>query len=97
MYNMTEVLHGVQTGVKISSTDDYLFDDIPDRFNVCRYHSWAVRGETVNGDLIITSEDDQGVVMGISHKTKDVKGLQFHPESILTENGIQIIKNWLEH
>lgn len=97
LYNMKEVLHGVGTSVKLLKPDDYLFNEIPENFTVCRYHSWAVEGNTVNGQLLINSIDDNGIVMGLSHKEYDVRGLQFHPESILTENGKQLIKNWLEH
>ena len=97
LYNMKEVLHGVGTNVYISSPDDYLFDGIPAEFMVCRYHSWALDGSTVNGRLVINSKDDEGIVMGLSHIEYDVRGLQFHPESILTENGKRLIKNWLEH
>lgn len=96
LYNMTEVLHGVGKKVKISQTEDYLFNLVPEEFMVCRYHSWAVERGSVNGQLVINSVDDEGIVMGLSHKSYDVRGLQFHPESILTENGKQIIKNWLE-
>lgn len=96
LYNMKDVLHGVGTKVKISLRTDYLFDQLPEEFMVCRYHSWAVEGDTVNGQLVINSIDDEGIVMGLSHKSYDVRGLQFHPESILTENGKQLIKNWLQ-
>jgi anthranilate synthase component 2 len=97
LYNMKEVLHGVGTPVRLTAKDDYLFEDVPESFTVCRYHSWAVEGDTVNGRLMINSLDDEGIVMGLSHRDYDVRGLQFHPESILTEHGIQMIKNWLEH
>jgi anthranilate synthase component II len=96
LYNMAEVLHGVGTEVKVLKQDDYLFTDIPVKFMVCRYHSWAVDRSTVNGEMTVNSEDGQGIVMGLSHNTHDVRGLQFHPESILTENGIRLIQNWLE-
>ncbi len=97
LYNMKDVLHGVGTDVEISLTDDYLFKDVPKRFYVCRYHSWAIKKSTISGDLAINSLDDEDIVMGVSHQKYDVRGLQFHPESILTENGKTIIKNWLEH
>ncbi len=97
LYNMKEVLHGVGTSVYISKPDDYLFDGIPEEFMVCRYHSWAVEGSTVNGQLVINSIDDEGIVMGLSHLEYDVRGLQFHPESILTENGKRLMQNWLEY
>ena len=96
LYNMQEVLHGVGTKVTLKLKDDYLFRDIPERFTVCRYHSWAVAANTVNGMLETNALDDDGIVMGLRHKEFKVRGLQFHPESILTENGKQLIKNWLE-
>jgi anthranilate synthase component II len=70
---------------------------VPDNFTVCRYHSWAVDGNTVNGQIKITAVDNDGIVMGLSHEVHDVRGLQFHPESILTQHGKQLMKNWLEH
>ena len=96
LYNMKEVLHGVGRPVRLTQKDDYLFKNVPESFMVCRYHSWAVDGKTVNGKLEITALDDEGIVMGLSHQEYDVRGLQFHPESILTENGKQMINNWLE-
>jgi anthranilate synthase component 2 len=97
LYNMTEVLHGVGTNIRLIKKDEYLFNNVPSEFMVCRYHSWAVDGQTVNGKLEVNSVDKDGIVMGLSHVEYDVRGLQFHPESILTENGIQMIKNWLEN
>ena len=97
LYNMIDVLHGVATPVKITRSDDYLFDQVPGNFTVCRYHSWAVDGNTVKSPLVVTAVDNDGIVMGLSHQEHDVRGLQFHPESILTEHGKQLIKNWLEH
>lgn len=97
LYNMKDVLHGVGTAVKLTLKDDYIFKNVPEEFVVCRYHSWAVDGNTVNGNLAVNSIDDDGIVMGLSHQEYKVRGLQFHPESILTENGKQLIKNWLEN
>lgn len=96
LYNMKDVLHGIGTSIKLTKPNDYIFRGVPEEFLVCRYHSWAVDGSTVNGKLEINSLDDDGIVMGLSHQEYDVRGLQFHPESILTENGKQMIKNWLE-
>ncbi len=97
LYNMKDVLHGVGTPVKLIKREDYLFQNVPESFTVCRYHSWAVDGSTVNGQLVVTAEDNDGIVMGLSHLKYDVRGLQFHPESILTEYGKQLMQNWLEH
>jgi anthranilate synthase component 2 len=62
---------------------------------VGRYHSWTVIPETFTEDLTITAVDEKGRVMGLSHKKYDVKGLQFHPESVLTEHGKEMLQNWL--
>ncbi len=96
IFNMKEVLHGVGTNIKILQSDDYIFDGIPKEFMVCRYHSWAVNGISPDGQLVVNSMDNEGIIMGLSHKEYDVRGLQFHPESILTENGKQLINNWLK-
>lgn len=95
LYNMPIVLHGVTTGAKLLMSEDYLFKGLPENLKVCRYHSWAVIPETINGDLEVTAVDEEGVVMGIRHKRFDVRGLQFHPEAYLTEYGVSMIENWL--
>lgn len=97
LYNMSEVLHGVGTSVFLKLKDDYLFKNVPEQFTVCRYHSWAVERNSVNGELLINALDAQDIVMGLSHKSHKVRGLQFHPESILTENGIKLIQNWIDN
>ncbi len=97
IFNMTEVLHGVATKTTIIDKSEVLFQGIPDSFMACRYHSWSVVKETLSDDLKITAVDEQNTIMAISHKIHDVRGVQFHPESILTENGMIMIKNWLEH
>jgi len=96
LYNMPLVLHGITTNIIIKSRHELLFKGLPDQINVCRYHSWAVVPETINGSLEITAEDDAGVIMGIRHKRFDVHGLQFHPEAYMTEYGIKMIENWLK-
>ncbi len=95
LYNMPVVLHGIGTAVKVIKQDEPLFNSVPASFQVCRYHSWAVVPESVPDSMDITSVDEDGIVMGISHKKYDVRGLQFHPESIITEHGKTMMKNWL--
>lgn len=95
IFNMEVTLHGVTTTVNIEAEDDILFAGLPSSITVGLYHSWAVVPETVNGDLSITARNQDGIVMGVSHRSFDVKGLQFHPESILTPEGGIIMKNWL--
>ena len=97
LYNMPIVLHGITTETRILATEDFLFKGIPEEIKVCRYHSWAVVPETVDGDLEITAVDNEGVVMALRHKRYDVRGLQFHPEAYLTEHGKLMVENWLRN
>ena len=97
LYNMPVVLHGMTGRMNIEDTGELLFQGLPNSFQGCHYHSWSVVPGSVNGNLKITALDDRGLVMGIRHTKYDVRGLQFHPESILTENGHKIIENWLTH
>ncbi len=97
LYNMPLVLHGYADKVFIEDEKEYLFEGLPTSFGVCRYHSWAVEANSITDELIVTARDIKGEVMGIRHREFDVKGLQFHPESILTEHGKAMIRHWLEH
>lgn len=94
--NMTDVLHGISDTAYVTDPTDRLFQGLPREIKVGRYHSWTVIPETIQGDLKITAVDDQGRVMGLAHTKYDVKGLQFHPESVLTEHGKDMLKNWLQ-
>jgi len=95
IFNMDLTLHGVTTKVSLEASQEKLFQGLPDSITVGLYHSWAVVPESVNGDLAITASNPEGIVMGLSHRKFDVRGLQFHPESILTPEGGVIMKNWL--
>ena len=92
--NLDQVYHGVATNVKTVVDDELLFEGLGSEFEVGRYHSWVVNA-TLPEDLEATSFDANGQVMSLRHKTYDVRGVQFHPESVLTPNGKQILKNWL--
>ena len=94
--NLKSTLHGVSSKVTVLDESELLFDEIPNQFNIGHYHSWVVEPNTISDDLIITSVDEEGNIMSIKHKEFDVRGVQFHPESIMTEHGKQILKNWLE-
>lgn len=72
-----------------------LFEGLPEEFEVGRYHSWVVDRKNFPSELEITAEDETGFIMGLQHKTYDVQGVQFHPESVLTPNGEKIMRNWL--
>lgn len=94
LVNLSKVYHGVAT--KVTKTEeDSIYKELPDEFEVGRYHSWVVAKENFPKDLIITSVDENGQIMSLKHKTYDVRGVQFHPESVLTPFGKQIIKNWV--
>ncbi len=93
--NLDKVYHGVATPITIIKKDDPLYRDIPEKIAVGRYHSWVVTRDDIPGCFDITSIDDNGIVMGISHKEYNVRGVQYHPESVLTEHGLKIIENWL--
>lgn len=95
IYNLNKVFHGVCTPIKKLDNEEILFAGVPDVFDAGRYHSWVVKKEDLPETLKITSEDEEGEIMGIRHKTFDVRGVQFHPESILTPEGKKMIKNWL--
>lgn len=95
--NLQEVYHGIRSRVHVTDPEEVLFRGLPETLEAGRYHSWAVRNHPCPDDLIITCKDENGMIMGIRHKIHPVKGLQFHPESILTTNGLEIIKNWIDH
>ena len=92
--NTPTVYHGVQTPITVVG-EDYLFKGIPERIEVGRYHSWIVSRENFPAELVVTAEDETGTVMAMKHASLDVHGVQFHPESILTPHGIEIIRNFL--
>lgn len=92
--NLTEVVHGVASEVKVEK--DLLFEGLPEKFKIGRYHSWVISPATLPSELEVIAKTSDGQIMGVRHKTYSVRGLQFHPESILTEYGTEMIKNWLE-
>ena len=97
LFNIPKVLHGVTSTVEVKDNDEYLFEDVTKKFQGTHYHSWAVRAESITPELRVTAINDEGLVMGLSHTKYDVKGLQFHPESIMTPEGPKMIANWLKH
>ncbi len=94
LINLSEVLHGVASEVTVE--DDLLFKGIPKNFNIGRYHSWVIDESTLSPDLEVIGRTPDKQIMAVRHRRVDVRGVQFHPESILTENGVKIIQNWLE-
>jgi len=93
--NLDKVYHGVATNVKTVVSDEILFQGLGNEFEVGRYHSWVV-DSNLPDVLEATSIDENGQIMSLRHKTFDVRGVQFHPESVLTPNGKRILENWIK-
>lgn len=93
--NLDKVYHGVATNVTKSVNDELLFEGLENEFEVGRYHSWVVDANLPDC-LEATSFDENGQVMSLRHKTYDVRGVQFHPESVLTPNGKKMLENWVK-
>ncbi len=94
--NLSEVYHGVATEVEVSVEDESLFKGLPKKFEVGRYHSWIV-ASPLPESLEATSYDENGQIMSLRHKEYDVRGVQYHPESVLTPHGKQILENWVKN
>jgi anthranilate synthase component II len=92
--HLNEVFHGVASPVRIVK-EDRLFKGIPQKINVGRYHSWVLNEEDLPAGLEIIALDEAGHIMAVRHREFDVRGVQFHPESILTEYGSEMIRNWV--
>lgn len=95
LINLEEVHHGISTPMKVIKKNETIFKDIPEIFEAGRYHSWVANPDDLPECLEITSTDLNGQIMALSHKTFNVKGVQFHPESVLTPLGEKILDNWL--
>lgn len=94
--NLKEVYHGVQTeGTQFGN--DYIFDGLPERVMMGRYHSWVVAKDSVPESLEVTAMSDDGEIMAMRHRQYDIHGIQFHPESVLTPEGKTIVGNFLKH
>ncbi len=95
LLNLDSVLHGVTSTVTFKS-EDYLFNGMPASFRACHYHSWVVDESTLPAELIVTSTNNQGLIMSIRHAKYRIRGVQFHPEAIMTEHGLAMMNNWLK-
>lgn len=101
LINLSTVYHGIATDVKLNggqsavSKANNVFKGLPDVLEVGRYHSWIVSDENFPAELEVTARDDNNYIMALQHKKYDVQGVQFHPESILTPKGEQMLRNWL--
>ena len=96
LVNLDTVFHGVSTTITITDTTETLFSNLPQQIEVGRYHSWVINPANFPEVLEVTSESENGEIMSIRHKNFNVKGVQFHPESILTPSGKTILANWIQ-
>ncbi len=90
------IMHGESSPMEVTNRESDMFQGISSPFQGGRYHSWVCDEKTLPGDMCITAVDDRGNIMAIAHKEYKLRGLQFHPESIMTPDGIQMIRNWLD-
>ncbi len=95
LVNLSSVFHGVATPIKIVKPESEILKGMGDTIEVGRYHSWIVNDKDLPAELEVTAVDENGFIMAMQHKTYDVQGVQFHPESILTPGGEHIMRNWL--
>ena len=95
LINLTQVYHGVATPIRVTDPSAALFQGLPAELEVGRYHSWAVAEKGFPAGLKVTARDEHDMIMALEHTSYDVKGVQFHPESVLTPAGEAILKNWL--
>jgi len=97
LLNLKNVFHGVATDMFQSEENDPLYKDIPQKFKAGRYHSWVIEKSTLSDEFIVNCRDEEDEIMGIRHKSLPLFGVQYHPESILTENGKTLLKNFLDY
>ena len=90
LYNMPIVRHGVTAEVEVLDDSERLFHDLPGKFQVCLYHSWAVEESSIPSSLAVTARDEHGTVMGLQHKSYDIRGVQFHPEKS-QQDGLKLL------
>ena len=95
--NLDEPLHGVAIPTQTTEINDSMFENIPNNFNTARYHSWVVDEESIKEtDLNIIAIDTFGQIQALKHKDYNIRSVQFHPESVLTEYGLKMIENWIK-
>ena len=95
LLNLPNVFHGVSTAIKITDADEVMFKGMGEVIDGGRYHSWAIEPKSIPDELQVTAVDYEGIPMAVKHKIYDLKGLQFHPESIMTKEGNTMLTNWL--
>jgi anthranilate synthase component 2 len=97
LFNMTDIVHGQNKKLQILLKEFYLFRGVPDLTEVGLYHSWAVNPGGLPDCLEVSAISENGLIMSLHHKNYDICGVQFHPESIITREGLLMLSNWINH
>jgi anthranilate synthase component 2 len=97
LINLSQVFHGIDTDITVTDQSHSIYEKLPKKIRVGRYHSWVVDKSTLPNELIVTAVDDKGMIMSLQHKKYHVSGVQYHPESIMTEEGKSILRNLLSY
>lgn len=95
--NLADVFHGVETEVVVKDDDEPMFKELGGRFQAGRYHSWVVSQNDLPDCFVVTAEDQNGTIMAMRHKEYNIRGVQFHPESIMTTEGKKMLSNFFKH
>ncbi len=92
--NLSSVFHGISTDIFVKKNEG-IFKDVPKNFKAGRYHSWVIDENNLSDELEVTATDENNLIMAVAHKKYDIQGVQFHPESILTEHSVTMMCNWI--
>ncbi|WP_445757799.1 anthranilate synthase component II [Polaribacter sp.] len=95
--NLEDIFHGVATEMTVTDTSAIIFNDVSEKFMAARYHSWAASDEDFPTDITITARDEDGGIQALEHKLYNISAVQFHPESILTDIGEQLVRNFIDN
>ncbi len=95
--NLEDIFHGVATEMTVTDTSAIIFNDVSEKFMAARYHSWAASDEDFPTDITITARDEDGGIQALEHKLYNISAVQFHPESILTDVGEQLVRNFIDN
>ncbi|HKK80474.1 MAG TPA: aminodeoxychorismate/anthranilate synthase component II [Phaeodactylibacter sp.] len=97
LLNLEDVYHGIETAISRTAVEEPLFEGLPDHFQAGRYHSWVVQKDSLPEELLVTAVDDRGEIMAMRHRDYNLRGVQFHPESIMTPEGKQMLQNFFRY
>jgi anthranilate synthase component 2 len=97
LLNLEDVYHGIETPITKTEVEEPLFEGLPQDFKAGRYHSWVVQKDSLPEELLVTAVDDKGEIMAMRHREYNLRGVQFHPESIMTPEGKQMLHNFFQY